>query len=146
MRTNSGKQKGFSLIEIMVVLVIIGLLMSIVGPKVMGVLGQGYKQKTRADLKNFQSALKMYKVENFTYPTTEQGLDALVNKPSTSPEPRNYPQGGYMDSIPKDAFGNDYQYLSPADSHPYDIYTLGADGLAGGVDENADVSVWDEVN
>lgn len=146
MQAKRVKQKGFSLIEIMVVLVIIGLLMSIVGPKVMNVLGQGYKQKTRADLTNFESALKMYKIENFTYPTTEQGLEALTVKPTTAPEPRNYPQGGYMDKIPKDAFGRDYQYLSPADSHPYDIYTLGADGMAGGEEENADVSVWDEVN
>ncbi len=138
------QQKGFSLIEIMVVLAIMGLLAAIVAPNVMEALGKGKDRKVQADFKNIETALKMYKMDNGFYPTTEQGLDALVGKPSGSPEPRSYPSEGYMPRLPKDPWQFDYIYLSPGDGRPYDIYTLGADGLEGGDDESADLSIWDE--
>ncbi len=136
-------QKGFSLIEIMVVLVIIGMLASIVGPNVINVLSSGNKQKVKADFSSFETALKMYKVENYIYPNSEQGLDALVSKPTSAPEPRNYPAEGYIPKLPNDPWGNPYQYISPGDSKPYDIYSLGADGINGGEGDDADMSVWD---
>lgn len=144
MLQKTAKQKGFSLIEIMVVLVIIGLLTSIVGPRVIDVLSKGYEKKARADFKNIETTLKVYRIDNYTYPTTEQGLEALVTAPNVAPEPRNYPPGGYMDSLPKDPWGRDYVYISPGDVKAYDIYTLGADGLNGGEGDNADLSIWDE--
>jgi len=138
------RHKGFSLIEIMVVLVIIGMLASIVGPNVINVLSSGNKQKVKADFSSFETALKMYKVENYVYPSSEQGLDALVSKPTSAPEPRNYPAEGYIPKLPNDPWGNPYQYISPGDSKPYDIYSLGADGINGGEGDDADMSVWDE--
>lgn len=138
-------QKGFSLIEIMVVLVIIGLLASMVGPRVIDMLSQGNLQKVRADLSSLETTLKAYRIDNFRYPTTEQGLEALISKPTSSPEPRKYPPNGYMDRLPKDPWGFDYNYVSPGDSREYDIYSLGADGIAGGEGDGADLSIWDEV-
>ena len=136
------QQHGFSLIEIMVVLVIIGLLATMVGPRVFGVLNKGYEARVVSDFSTIKTALTMYKTENFRFPTSEQGLEALVTEPQTDPKPRNW--SGYLDSVPKDPWKNEYQYVSPGDAHPFDIYTLGADGVRGGEDENADVSIWDE--
>lgn len=138
------KQSGFSLIEIMVVVVIIGMLAGIVGPSVMGALGDSNKSKVKADISNLQTALKLYKLHNFRFPSSEQGLEALVTKPSSAPEPKNYQTGGYMDKLPMDPWGEAYLYVSPGEGKPYDIYTLGADGVSGGEEENADMSAWDE--
>lgn len=138
------KNRGFSLIEIMVVLAIMGLMAAIVAPRVMDALSKGQGQKVRADFKNFETALKIYKMDNGFFPTSEQGLEALVSKPEGTPEPRSYPSNGYMDRLPKDPWQYDYIYISPGEGRAYDIYSLGADGLEGGEDDAADLSVWDE--
>lgn len=139
----SARQAGFTLVEIMVVVIIIGLLAGIVVPNVMDNLDKANIQKARADFSALQTALKLYRIDNFTYPTTEQGLEALVTKPSIAPVPRNYKASGYIDSLNKDPWGNDYQYMSPGEGHEFDIYSLGADGVSGGEGQNADISVWD---
>lgn len=138
------RQSGFTLIEIMVVVIIIGLLAGIVVPNVMDSLDKANVQKARADFKTLQTALKLYRIDNFNYPSTEQGLESLVSKPSIAPIPRNYKSNGYVETLPKDPWGNDYQYMSPGESHEYDIYSLGADGVSGGEDQNADLTVWDD--
>lgn len=138
------RQTGFTLVEIMVVVIIIGLLAGIVVPNVMDNLDKANVQKARADFSSLQTALKLYRIDNFNYPTTEQGLEALVTKSSIAPVPRNFKSSGYLDALSKDPWGNDYQYMSPADGHEYDIYSLGADGVTGGEGQNADISVWDE--
>jgi general secretion pathway protein G len=136
-------QGGFSLIEIMVVVIIIGLLASIVAPAVLNRADDARLQKVQADFRNIQTALKLYRIDNFVYPTSEQGLEALVERPTISPVPRNWRQGGYLEELPRDPWGNPYHYLSPGESREYDIYTLGADGVSGGEGQNADISVWD---
>ena len=136
------KQHGFSLIEIMVVLVIIGLLATMVGPRVFGVLAKGYEARVVSDFATIKTALTTYKVENFIFPTTEQGLDALVMEPQIDPKPKSW--SGYLDKLPLDPWKTPYQYVSPADGRPFDVYTLGSDGLRGGEDDAADVSIWDE--
>ena len=138
------QQAGFTLVEIMVVVIINGLLAGIVVPNVMDNLDKANVQKARADFSSLQTALKLYRIDNFNYPTTEQGLEALVSKSSIAPVPRNFKSSGYIDNLNKDPWGNDYQYMSPADGKEYDIYSLGADGVSGGEGQNADVSVWDE--
>lgn len=141
---NRLQQAGFTLVEIMVVVIIIGLLAGIVVPNVMDNLDKANVQKARADFSSLQTALKLYRIDNFNYPTTEQGLEALVSKSSIAPVPRNFKASGYIDNLNKDPWGNDYQYMSPGEGHEYDIYSLGADGVSGGEGQNADVSVWDE--
>jgi general secretion pathway protein G len=136
------RQQGFTLIEIMVVVIIIGMLAGIVVPNVMDRLDQASVQKARADFKSLQTALKLYRIDNFTFPSTEQGLEALEVKPSLAPVPRNWKV--YVEALPKDPWGNDYQYMSPGEGHDYDIYSLGADGISGGDGQNADLNVWDE--
>src|SRR5690554_667127 len=145
-RSNSdpSRQRGFSLIEIMVVIVIIGLLVGIVAPNVIGRADEARQQKVQADFKAIQTALKMYRIDNFMYPTTEQGLDALVNRPTLAPVPRNWKSGGYLESLQTDPWGNPYLYMSPGESRDYDIYSLGADGIVGGEGNNADISIWDQ--
>ena len=138
------KQAGFSLIEIMVVMVIIALLAGIVGPQVFGVLDDAKRDKAKADFSSLATTLKLYKLDNFLYPSTEQGLEALVTKTGTSPEPRNFKKGGYIERLPKDPWGAEYIYLSPGDHGVFDIYSYGADGVAGGEDEAADVGNWSD--
>jgi general secretion pathway protein G len=136
--------RGFSLVEILVVLVIIGLLVSIVAPNVLQRADEARVQKVRADFKNVETALKLYKLDNFNYPTTEQGLGALVEKPTIEPIPRNWKKDGYLQQIPEDPWGNLYKYLNPAEfGHgDYDLYSLGADGITGGEEQNADLGNW----
>lgn len=138
------RQSGFSLIEIMVVVIIIGLLASIVAPQVLNRADEARVQKVKSDFKSIQTALKMYRIDNYAYPTSEQGLQALVERPTMAPQPRNWDESGYLEQLPRDPWGNPYLYLSPGESHDYNIYTLGADGVSGGEDQNADLSVWDE--
>ncbi len=141
---NRGRQSGFSLIEIMVVVIIIGLLASIVAPQVLNRADEARIQKVKSDFKSIQTGLKMYRIDNYAYPTSEQGLQALVERPTMAPQPRNWDESGYLEQLPRDPWGNPYLYLSPGESHDYNIYTLGADGVSGGEDQNADISVWDE--
>ncbi|SMF12005.1 type II secretion system protein G (GspG) [Alteromonadaceae bacterium Bs31] len=142
--THIKQTRGFSLIEIMVVLVIMGLLASVVAPNVMEALSGSKVQKVKADFANIETALKMYKLDNFVYPTTEQGLEALVSAPTSSPEAKNWRKGGYLPELPMDPWQNPYLYSSPGDGHPYEIYTLGADGVRGGMEEGIDIGNWDQ--
>lgn len=143
---NARRQGGFTLIEIMVVVIIIGLLASLAVPTVLDRMEQARIQKARADFKSLQTALKLYRIDNFTFPTSEQGLDALVNKPTLSPVPRNWKTGGYLDQMQLDPWDRPYLYMSPGEGHDFDIYTLGADGVTGGEGPNADLSIWDQAD
>lgn len=136
------KQTGFSLIELVVVIVILGILASLVAPQIMGNVDKALVQQAKTDMKSIETALKLYKLDNFIYPTTEQGLQALVTKTSIAPEPRNFKSDGYLDRLPKDPWGRDYIYLSPGDHGDFDIYTLGRDGTPGGEGQDADIGNW----
>ena len=133
---------GFSLVEILVVLVIMGLLISVVAPTVLNRADEARIQKAQADFKAIETALKIYRLDNFVYPTTEQGLESLVEASSLDPEPRNFKDGGYLEELPIDPWGRPYLYLSPGEHKKVDIYSLGADGLSGGDDQNADIGNW----
>ncbi len=136
------KQSGFTLLEVMVVVVILGILASFVVPNLLGNKEKADQQKAISDISALEQALDMYKLDNSVYPTTDQGLEALVAKPSGSPEPRNYRNGGYIKRLPNDPWGSDYQYLSPGDNGTIDIFTLGADGEEGGEEVAADIGNW----
>ena len=137
------KQNGFTLIEVIVVLVILGILASIVAPNVIGNVDKSRVVKAKQDIRAIESALQMYRVDNFRYPTTDQGLQALVEKPSSGTVAKNWQKGGYIPKLPKDPWQNEYQFISPGESGDYDIYTLGADGVPGGEDYNKDISNQD---
>ena len=137
------KQKGFTLLEVMVVLVIIGLLVAIVAPNVLDRQDEAMVQKVKVDLPNIELTLKLYRAHNSTYPTTAQGLGALVKKPSIAPEPRNYPADGYIRRLPTDPWGNPYQYRFPGEKGQFDVFSFGADGRLGGEGLNADIGNWD---
>ena len=141
---NKVRQRGFSLIEIMVVLVIIGLLVSIVAPNVLDQADDARVQKVVADFSAIETALSIYRLNNYTYPTSEQGLEALVEKPTIDPIPNNWKKGGYLKELPYDPWQRPYLYLSPAEfsDREFDIYSLGADGVTGGEDQNADIGSW----
>lgn len=138
--------KGFTLIEMLVVIVIMGLLIGLIGPAVLGRADQAKVDTTRVQIRTLQNALDMYKLDNNFYPTTDQGLEALVSKPSGSPQPRNWNSAGYLSSktLPKDGWERDYLYFSPGEEGPYDLISLGRDGTDGGEDLDADLSAWDE--
>ena len=131
-------QKGFTLIEIMVVLAILAGLIAMVAPNIIGEAGAARVKTAKAEMANIALALDMYKLDNFTYPTTSQGIEALASKPSGSPEPKNYKSGGYMKKMPTDPWGNAYAYFSKKSS--YEIVSFGADGEEGGEDDAADIS------
>ena len=128
----------------MVVLVIIGLLVSIVAPNVLDQADDARVQKVKADFGAIDTSLSLYRLNNFTYPTSEQGLEALVKKPTIDPIPNNWKKGGYLKDLPLDPWGRPYLYLSPAEfsEDDYDIYSLGADGVTGGDNQNADIGSW----
>lgn len=133
------RQRGFTLLEIMVVIVILGILASLVVPNLMGNKEKADHQKVVSDIVALESALDMYKLDNSRYPTTEQGLQALVTKPSAQPEPRSYPQGGYIRRLPEDPWGADYQLLSPGQHGQLDIFSYGPDGIP---DTEDDIGNW----
>jgi general secretion pathway protein G len=133
---------GFSLVEILVVLVIMGLLISVVAPTVLNRADEARVSKVLADFKNIETALKIYRLDNYVYPTTEQGLEALVAASTLDPEPRNFKEGGYLEDVPLDPWGRPYLYLSPGEHREVDLYSLGADGLSGGEDQNIDIGNW----
>ncbi|MGD8484475.1 MAG: type II secretion system major pseudopilin GspG [Thioalkalispiraceae bacterium] len=124
---NRNSQKGFTLIEIMVVVVILAILASVVVPKIMDRPDEARIAKAKQDIRALESALGLYKLDNFFYPTTDQGLEALATEPSGSPEAKNYKKGGYVKGVPKDPWGNEYQYLSPGVHGEIDIFSLGPD-------------------
>ena len=134
--------RGFTLIEIMVVLIIIGLLAGIVVPKLMGRTEEAKRTKTAVQIKNLQSSLDLYKLDSGVYPSTDQGLQALVEKPAVGEMPNNWKEGGYIDKIPKDPWGSNYVYISPGIHGDYDLYSYGADGEEGGEGRNADIQSW----
>ena len=143
MTLNERKQGGFTLIEIMVVVVILGILAALVVPQVMNRPDQAKVTVAKGDIKAIGAALDMYKLDNYSYPSTQQGLDALVEKPGGNPQPKNWNRDGYLKRVPKDPWGNEYQYLSPGTQGPYDLYSYGADGKQGGSELNADIGSWD---
>lgn len=139
---NLSRQRGFTLIEIMVVVIIIGILAAIVAPNVIGRVDDAQITKAHAEISNISTALKFYRLDNFAYPSTEQGLEALVTKPN-DPNVRNWNSGGYLERLPKDPWGNPYLYLNPGNNGEIDIYTLGRDGRPGGEKMDADIGNWD---
>lgn len=132
-------QRGFSLIEIMVVLLIIGLMAAVVAPQILGNQEEAQLKKAAVDIQQLEGALEMYKLRNNRFPTTEQGLQALVSMPTIDPVPRNYPEQGFIKRLPEDPWGNEYQLISPGETAAVDIYSLGPDGLAGTED---DIGNW----
>lgn len=138
------KNAGFSLIEIMVVLVIMGLLVGIVAPNVLNNVETANIKRVYADFRSIETSLKSYRLDNFVYPSTEQGLGALVEKTSLEPVPRKFPQDGYLPEVPQDPWQREYVYISPGESHDYDIISYGADGVPGGEGQNADLIIWNK--
>lgn len=135
--------RGFTLLEIMVVVVILGILAALVAPQIMGRIDDAAIAKAKQDIRAYETALNLFRLDNFKYPTTEQGLRALVERPSDSTI-RNWKQGGYIDSMRNDPWGNEYQYVYPGThGKEFDLYTLGADGQEGGEGINADIANWD---
>ncbi len=140
-RRNHGLQRGFTLIEIMVVVVIIGLLAAVVTQQLMGNVDNARVSKAKQDIRQLETALTLYKLDNFRYPTTDQGLAALVQKPA-DPAVTHWKDGGYIKRVSKDPWGRDYVYESPGTHGDLDLYTLGADGQAGGEKSDADIGNW----
>lgn len=134
---------GFTLVEIMVVVVIIGILGALVVPKLLGRTGEARVTAAKTDIATMMQALKLYKLDNQRYPSTEQGLQALITKPGSGPSANGWKAGGYMEKLPKDPWGNPYQYLSPGIHGEVDVFSLGADGQPGGTGEDADVGSWE---
>ena len=135
---------GFSLIEILVVVVIIGILAAVVVPRVMDEPEKARATKAKQDVQALVTALNMYKLDNFNYPSTDQGLEALVRPPSGQPPAPNWKEGGYIDNLPTDPWGNEYQYLNPGVHGEIDVWSLGADGSPGGEGINADIGNWED--
>jgi len=137
--------RGFTLLEIMVVVAILALLAALVGPRIMGQSDKAKIDDTKVQIRNLESALKFYKLDNGVYPSTEQGLQALVEKPTVGQAPKNYRSEGYLESkkVPKDPWGNDFVYVSPGEHGDYDLCSYGADGVKGGEGNNADICSWD---
>ena len=139
-KASSRLQQGFTLIEVMIVVAILGILATLVVINVAGNTDKALVTGTKSDLQAISQALDLYKLDNYKYPSTEQGLEALVVKPDNA---RNWPEGGYLKKVPEDKWGNPFVYISPGSSGPYDLYSLGADGAEGGEGVAADLSVHD---
>jgi len=136
--------RGFTLIEIMVVITILGILAALIVPRVVGRTDDARIAAARQDIASLLQALKLYRLDNGAYPTTEQGLKALLAKPTIEPLPPNWKQGGYLErsSTPKDPWGNDYKYLNPGLKGEVDVFSYGRDGAAGGESVDADIGSW----
>lgn len=139
-RTEPRRQRGFTLIELMVVLVIIGVLGALIVPNVLNRAADARVTAARTDVNNLMQALKLYKLDNQRYPSGEQGLQALVNKPTTGAIPPNWKS--YLDKLPNDPWGHPYQYANPGVKGEIDVYSLGADGQPGGEGNDAEVGSW----
>ncbi len=138
------RARGFTLIEIMVVVVIMGVLAALVVPRLMGRADDARIFAAKQDIATLMQALKLYRLDNQRYPTNEQGLQALVTRPSGGPAPPNWKSGGYLDRLNKDPWGNPYQYQSPGSRAEVDVYSYGADGKSGGTGNDADIGSWSE--
>lgn len=143
MRARVQLQRGFTLIEIMVVVVILGILATLVVPKLLGRADDARIVAAKQDIATIVQALKLYKLDNQHYPSTEQGLQALLTKPTAGPSANGWKTGGYLDKLPKDPWGNSYQYLFPGVKGEVDVFSYGADGQPNGVDNDADIGSWD---
>jgi general secretion pathway protein G len=135
--------RGFTLIEIMVVVAILGILAALVVPKIMGRPDEARIVAAKQDIAAIKQALNLYRLDNTRYPTTDQGLQALVEKPASGPIPANWKAGGYLERLPKDPWGSPYQYLNPGVRGEIDIFSLGADGATGGEGNDADIGSWE---
>lgn len=142
MKIATNNQQGFTLIEVMVVVVILGILAAVVVPRIMDNPDKARVTKAKQDIRAMESALNLYRLDNFSYPNTEQGLEALVSVPSDLVNNSNYKQGGYIRKLPKDPWGSAYLYLSPGEHGELDIYSLGSDGAPGGTGVAADIGNW----
>jgi general secretion pathway protein G len=142
MRRVTLNEKGFTLIEIMVVIIILGLLVAIVAPKILGRTDDARVTAAKLQVRQIEEALHLYKLDNGVYPSTEQGLDALVNKPSVGDVPMRWREGGYVPKIPQDPWAHSYVYISPGAHGDYDLSSNGADGEPGGEGKNADIESW----
>ncbi len=139
-------RRGFTLIELMIVIVIVGILATLLIPRIMERPEEARRVKAKMDIRTIESALKLYKIDSGEYPTTEQGLEALINKPDTAPVPMKWRDGGYLDgnSVPKDPWGNPYNYASPTqDGKDYEITSYGRTGQPGGTGRDAEISSAD---
>ena len=134
------QKKGFTLLELMVVLVILGALIGMVAPNILGRSDDAKVSVAKTQIRNLMSALDLYKLDNGNYPATAQGLDALVSKPTGFPEAKNWKSGGYVKKLPLDPWGNDFVYISPGATGDYDLIALGSDGREGGDENAADLS------
>ena len=134
--------RGFTLIEILVVIVIIGIMATVVVPKLMSRPDEARVVAAKQDIQSILQALKIYRLDNGRYPTTEQGLQALVKKPTSNPVPRNWKEEGYLEKPPRDPWGTAYQYLQPGAHGEVDVFSLGADGIPGGEGIDADIGSW----
>jgi general secretion pathway protein G len=135
-------QGGFTLLEIMVVVVIIGILAALVVPNIIGRPDEARQIAAKQDVASLMQALKLYRLDNLRYPSSEQGLQALVTKPTTGVIPPNWKPGGYVQRLPRDPWGNPYQYLNPGVQGEIDVFSYGADGAAGGEGIDADIGSW----
>lgn len=138
------RARGFTLIEIMVVITILGILAALIVPRVVGRTDDARIGAAKQDIASIMQALKLYRLDNGRYPTTEQGLRALIERPGTEPQPANWKQGGYLErsSVPKDPWGKEYQYLSPGLRSEIDVFSFGRDGQSGGEGVDADIGSW----
>ena len=136
------RHSGFTLIEIMVVVVIMGVLAAMLVPRLMGRTDDARILAAKQDIATLMQALKLYRLDNQRYPTTEQGLQALIARPTNGPQPANWKSGGYIDRLNKDPWGNIYQYMSPGTRSEVDIFSYGADGQVGGTGNDADIGSW----
>jgi general secretion pathway protein G len=136
------RRRGFTLLEIMVVVVIIGILAALVMPKIISRPDEARAIAAKQDIASLLQALKLYRLDNQRYPRTEQGLQALVTLPTTAPIPLNWKTGGYIERLPKDSWGNPYQYLNPGMHGEIDVFSYGADGAPGGDGNDADIGSW----
>ncbi len=136
-------RRGFTLIEIMVVVVILGLLAALVVPKLIGRTEEAKRTQAAVQMKNIEQALELFKLDNGFYPATDQGIQALVTLPESGRIPKNYRKQGYLDRVPKDPWSNDYIYVSPGTHGEFDMTSYGADGVPGGENEDSDVNSWD---
>ena len=138
-----GRMRGFTLIEVMVVVAILGILAALIVPKLVGRSDEARVVAAKQDIGTLMQALKLYRLDNQHYPTGPQGLNALVQKPSSDPIPPNWKEGGYLDKLPNDPWGHPYQYLNPGVHGEIDIFSYGADGQPGGTGNDADIGSWD---
>ncbi|MCX8006401.1 MAG: type II secretion system major pseudopilin GspG, partial [Burkholderiaceae bacterium] len=136
------QQRGFTLLELMIVVVILGILAALIAPKIMGRPDEARVVAAKQDIAAIVQALKLYRLDNYRYPSTEQGLQALVQRPATDPVPPNWKAGGYLERLPKDPWGNPYQYLNPGLRGEIDVFSYGADGRPGGEGVDADIGSW----